>query len=116
MFSGSERLRLTGRLWGRLPLVWSTSSWEAYLEQSSRTSGQWKVSVSKGLRGLRGKGQAPGEVVFGLEAEGLKEKRRGDVSLAELGLGGLSSWTTGCSWLKRDSTGFLLPARRERAP
>lgn len=106
MFSGSERLRLTGWPRGRLPSAWNASSWEVYLEQSSRTSGQLKVSVSKGLRGLREEGRTPGEVVLGLAAVGLREKCRG-----EQGLGGLCSGATVCSL--RDSTGFLLPAGGE---
>lgn len=97
MFSGTERLRLTGGARGRLPSVWTAPSCEAYLEHSSRTSGQWKVSVSKGLRGLRVDGRAPGEVVLTLAEEGLKEKRRGDVSPAEEGLGALCSWAASCS-------------------
>ena len=108
MFSGTERLRLTGWPRGRPPSAWNASSWEVYLEQSSRTSGQLKVSVSKGLRGLREEGRTPGEVVLGLAAVGLKEQCRG-----EQGLGGLCSGATVCSSLRRDSTGFLLPVGRE---
>lgn len=111
MFSGTERLRLTGGPRDRLPSAWAASSWEAYLEQSSRTSGQLKVSVSTGLRGLLVEGRVPGEMVLGLVAEGPKEKCCGDVSPAEQGLGGLCFWAPVCSWLSGDSTGFLLPMR-----
>lgn len=110
MFSGTERLRLTGGPRGRLPSAWKASSWEAYLEQSSRTSGQLKGSASKGLRGLREEGRGAAELAFGLAAVGLKAKSRG-----EPGLGGLCSWAAVCSWLRRGSTGFLFPVRRERA-
>lgn len=82
-FSGKERLRLMSKPRGQLLSAWAALSWEVYLEHSSRTSGQLKVSVSKGLRGLRAEGRDPGEVVLGLTAEGLKEKRRGEVSTAE---------------------------------
>lgn len=83
MFSGKERLRLTGRPRGQLLSAWAALSWEVYLEHSSRTSGQLKVSVSKGLRGLRAEGRDPGEVVLGLTAGGLEEKQRGEVSVTE---------------------------------
>lgn len=109
---GTEQLRLTGRPRGRLPWAWAASSWEAYLEQSSRTSGQLKVSVSKGLRGLRLEGRVPGEAVLEAAAGGLKEERRGDISPAEQGRGRLCSWASSCSW-SRDNTGLLLPVRRE---
>ena len=82
------------------------------MEQSSRTSGQLKVSVSKGLRGPC---QAPGGVVLGLVAEELKEICRGDISMEEPGLGGLRSWTVGCSWLERGGPGLLTPMGREQA-
>lgn len=112
MFSGSERLRLTGTLLGQPPLVWSASSRDAYMEQSSRTSGQLKVSVSKGLRGPC---QAPGGVVLGLVAEELKEIRCGDISLEEPGLGELCFWTADCSWLERGGPSLLSPVGREQA-
>lgn len=46
MFSGKEWLRLTSRPRGQLLSAWAALSWDVYLEQSSRTSGQLKVSVS----------------------------------------------------------------------
>lgn len=83
MFSGKERLRLTSRPRGQLLSAWAALSWDVYLEQSSRTSGQLKVSVSKGLRGLRVEGRDPEEALLGLSAEGLRENRRGEVSAAD---------------------------------
>lgn len=116
MFSGTERLRLTGGARDRLPSPMAASSWEAYLEQSSRTSGQLKVSVSKGLREFRVEARVPGEVVLGLVAEGLKEKCCGDVSPAEQDFGELCSGAISGSEWKRDSTGFLLPLPPESCP
>lgn len=96
MFSGTERLLLTGGAQGRLPSASGASSLAAYLEQSSLTSGQLKVSVSKGLRGFRVEARDPGEVVLGLAAEELEEKYRGDVSPA-VDFGGLCSGPVGDS-------------------